>query len=120
VYGRVLQCVAVCCGLLQCVAAVCCSVLQCVAVCCSVMQCVAVCCSALQCDAVCCSVCCSVLQCRVCCSVLQCQSQNDYRESTTDKKLQNDNQIQISTKKDYENDFHIQHDCKITDFTDTK
>ena len=36
----VLQCVAVCCGVLQCVA-VCCNVLQCVVVCCSVLQCVA-------------------------------------------------------------------------------
>ena len=49
----VLECVAVCCGVLQCVA-VRCSVLQCVAVCCSVMQCVAVRCSVLQCAAVCC------------------------------------------------------------------
>ena len=44
-----LQCVAVCCGVLQCVA-VCFSVLRCVAVCCSVLQCVALCCSVLQCD----------------------------------------------------------------------
>ena len=43
-----LQCVAVCYGVMQCVA-VCCSVLQCVAVCYGVMQCVAVCCRVLQC-----------------------------------------------------------------------
>ena len=52
-YGRVLQCVAVCCSVLQCVA-VCCSVLQ-VAVYCSVLQPFAVCCSVLQCVAVRCS-----------------------------------------------------------------
>ena len=82
-----LQCVAMCWGVLQCVA-VCCS-----AVCCSELQCVAVCWGVLQCDTVCCivfpdafvvlhfhvqqifkrQVCCSVLQCvAVCCSVLQC------------------------------------------------
>ena len=97
-----LQCVAVCCGVLQCVA-VCCSVcvavwcetsalvthlacnvllcvfvvLQCVAVRCSVLQCVAVCCSVLRCVAeycsVCVAVCCIALQCvALCCSVLQC------------------------------------------------
>jgi len=73
----VLQCGAVCCGVLQCVA-VCnqdaelrcrdyglplhvlrCSVLQCGTVCCSVVQCMAVWCSVLRCVA----VCCSVLQC---------------------------------------------------------
>jgi len=46
-----LQCVAVCCGVLWCVV-VCCSVLQCVAVCCSVLQCVAVCFGVLRCDVV--------------------------------------------------------------------
>jgi len=56
-----LQCVAVCCGVLQCVA-LCCGVLQGVVACCRVLQCVA-----------CVAVCCSVLQCvAVCCSVLQC------------------------------------------------
>jgi len=84
-----------------------------------VLQCFAVRCSVLQCVSVCVAVCCSAECVAVCCSVLQCQSQNDYREYTIVKKLQNDNQIQISTKNDYENDFHIQHDCKITDFTMT-
>jgi len=62
---KLLQCVAVCCGVMQCVVvqmnvnlhnSVCCSVLQCVAVCCSVWQCAAVCCSVLQCIAVCCKM----------------------------------------------------------------
>jgi len=54
----VLQCVAVCCGVLQalhyvtlwkgCDYVVCCSVLQCVAVCSSVFQCVPVCSCVLQ------------------------------------------------------------------------
>jgi len=68
---RVLQCVAVFCGV---IVAVCCSVsqcvavllLQCVAVCRSVSQCVAVCCSVLQCVAVCrgviVAVCCSLIR----------------------------------------------------------
>ena len=70
---RVLQCAAVCCGVLQCVGAPLLScvlrVLQCAAVCCGVLQCVAVCCSVLQCAA----VWYNVLQyAAVCCSVLQC------------------------------------------------
>ena len=50
-FPGVLPCVAVCCSVLLCVA-VCGSVLQCVAVCCCVLLCVAVCCSVLQCVAV--------------------------------------------------------------------
>ena len=76
--GKVLQCVAECCGVLRC-AAVCCGVVRCGAVWCSVVQCGAVWCSVLQCGAVWCSalqcgaVRCSVLRCiAVCCSVLQC------------------------------------------------
>jgi len=61
----VLQCVAVCCGLLQCVA-VCCGLSQCDALCHTTI-CVAVCCSVLQRAAECCivphnNVCCIVLQ----------------------------------------------------------
>jgi len=37
---RVLQCVAVCCGVLRCVAE-CCNVLQCATMCCRVLRCVA-------------------------------------------------------------------------------
>jgi len=69
----VLQCAAVCGGMLQCSQqsgqytiyyskyCVCCRVLQCVAVYCRVLQGVAVCCSVLQCVA----GCCRVLQCVV-------------------------------------------------------
>ena len=96
----VLQCVAVCCGVLRCVwssslmiadldsmhvhscawcVAVCCSTLQCVVMCCGLLRCVAVCYSVLQhgwyargCMHVHSCVCCGVLQCvAVCCSVLQ-------------------------------------------------
>jgi len=42
-----MQCVAMCCGVLQCVA-VCCRVLKCIAVCCSVLPCVTVCRSVLH------------------------------------------------------------------------